>query len=65
MSAITSKEFSAKYRSKREIYNFLATDVGVYLPAYDNITIYFLKEILTKKKKMIKTTGVRTIHIPQ
>ena len=27
-------EFAAKYRSKREVYNFLAMDAGVYLPAY-------------------------------
>jgi len=31
---ITSKEFAAKYRSKREVYNLLAVDVGVYLPSY-------------------------------
>jgi hypothetical protein len=31
---ITAKEFAAKYSSKREVYNFLAVDVGVYLPGY-------------------------------
>ena len=31
---ITAKDFAAKYKSKREVYNFLAVDVGVYLPAY-------------------------------
>ena len=48
---VSSKEFAAKYRSKREIYNFLATDVGIYLPPYDNVTIYFLKELMMGKKK--------------
>ena len=43
---VSSKEFAAKYRSKREIFNFLATDVGVYLPPYENVTIYFLKELM-------------------
>ena len=43
---VNSKEFSAKYRSKREIYNFLACEVGVFLPPYDNTTIYFLKELM-------------------
>ena len=38
MTAISSKEFAAKYRSKRECYNFLASDVGIYLPPYDNTT---------------------------
>jgi len=31
---ISAAEFGAKYRSKREVYNFLAVDAGVYLPAY-------------------------------
>ena len=60
-----SKEFAAKYRSKREIYNFLATDVGTYLPPYDNVTIYFLKEIMMGKKDKLSVNMVRQIHIPQ
>ena len=39
---ITAKEFAAKYRSKREVYNFLAVDVGVYLPAYGKWLSKFL-----------------------
>jgi len=31
---VTSKEFAAKYRSKREVYHLLSVDVGVYLPPY-------------------------------
>ena len=64
-SRISSKEFAAKYRSKREIYNFLASDVGVFLPPYDNITIYFLKDLMAGRKKMLSTKMVKTIHIPQ
>ena len=62
---VSSKEFASKYRSKREIYNFLATDVGIYLPPYDNVTIYFLKELMSGKKQMLNTSRIRTIHIPQ
>ena len=31
---VTAKEFMAKYKSKREIYNFLAVDTGVYIPRF-------------------------------
>ena len=62
---ISSKEFAAKYRSKREIYNFLTCDVGVFLPPYDNVTIFFLKDLMMGKRKMLRTTMIRTIHIPQ
>ena len=63
-SRISSKEFAAKYWSKREIYNFLASDVGVFLQPYDNITIYFLKDLMAGRKKMLSTKMVKTIHIP-
>ena len=65
LAGISSKEFAAKYNSKREIYNFLACDVGVYLPPYDNVTIYFLKDLMAGRRKMLRTTMIRTIHIPQ
>ena len=63
--SVTAKEFAAKYNNKREIYNFLACEVGVYLPPYDNTTIWFLKELMNGKKKMLRNTQIRTIHIPQ
>ena len=65
MTQVSSKEFSAKYRSKRELYNFLASDVGIYLPPYDNVTVYFLKDLMAGKKKMLNTKMVKTIHISQ
>ena len=34
LQSLSAKEFSSKYNSKREVYNFLAVDVGVYLPSY-------------------------------
>ena len=48
---VSAKLFAAKYQSKREVYNFLAVDVGVYLPHFDQVTIYFLKDLVHGKKK--------------
>ena len=28
------------------MYNFLAVDVGYYLPTYEQVSIYFLKDIV-------------------
>ena len=44
---ITAKDFAAKYKSKREVYNFLSVDVGVYLPAYGK---YNSNTILTSEQ---------------
>jgi hypothetical protein len=48
---ISAAEFAAKYKSKREIYTFLTVDAGAYMPPYDTVTIYFLKEIINGAKK--------------
>ena len=48
---IASASFSAKYKSKAEIFRFLTVDVKCYLPKYENITIYFLKDVIKGSKK--------------
>ena len=48
---LTIKEFAAKFRSKNEVYQFLTVDVKAYLPKKDNVTMYYLKDICTGKKK--------------
>ena len=48
---------------KREVYNFLSVDVGVYLPAYEQVTIYYLKDIMSSKKKSKYDTHTNT-HLP-
>ena len=49
---ITAAAFASKFRSKREIYQFLTLDVQAYLPDCDNLTIYFLKDLIHGKKKV-------------
>ena len=44
---VTSTSFAAKYRSKREVYNFLTVDVGAYMPDFNTVTIYFLRDIVS------------------
>ena len=48
---ITTKEFQAKFSSKRECFTFLTIDCQAYLPSYDTVTIYFLKDLISGKKK--------------
>jgi len=50
-SKITSQAFASKFRSKKEIYVFLTVDVRAYLCNSDNLTIYFLKDLVSGKRK--------------
>ena len=61
---ITSKEFEAKYRDKRECYRFLASDVKVYLDSYETMTIWHLKDLAAGRKKKILSKAIKHIDIP-
>ena len=52
---ISAAEFAAKFRSKKECYFFMTVTVKAYLPGYETVTIYFLKDLMSgaKKRKVI------------
>lgn len=50
-SKITTAEFAAKFKSKKEVYYFLVVDVQAFLPSYQTVTIYFLKDLVNGTKK--------------
>jgi hypothetical protein len=51
MVSVNVKAFSAKYKSKKEIYGFLAGPCKAYLVGYEGVSIYYLRDILRRKKK--------------
>ena len=50
--SMAAKTFSAKFRSKKEVWTFLTIEVGAYLPPYENVTIYHLKDLISGSKKV-------------
>lgn len=48
---IPAAQFQAKYRSKREVFDFLTVQLRAWLPSYDTVTIYFCKDIISGRKK--------------
>jgi hypothetical protein len=58
---VLANEFSSKYSSKREVYQFLAGQVRAYLAGYDCVSIYFLRSIAIGEKKC-KLSLVLTFH---
>lgn len=48
---VTAAMFAAKYRSKKEVFQFLTVDAKAYLCPFDTVTIYFLKDLASGKKK--------------
>ena len=50
-SQLTAAQFASKFKSKREVYTFLTIDAEAYLPNHESVTIYYLKELISGKKK--------------
>ena len=48
---ITATAFASKFKSKREVFNFLTIDCKALLPAYHTLTVYFLRDLLSGTKK--------------
>ena len=52
LQQISVFELMNTFRSKRELYNFIAMDGQVYLPRYDSTNLYFLKQIMQGRKQV-------------
>ena len=48
---LAAASFAAKFASKKELLNFLSVEVGAYLCSHEMLTIYFLKDLVSGKKK--------------
>ena len=61
---VTASEFAAKFQSKREVYRFLASEVNVFLPPFENVTVWHLRDIQSGAKNRIKSADVKHINVP-
>jgi hypothetical protein len=61
---VTAAEFNAKFRSKKEVFRLLSFEVGAYLPPYDAVTVWHLRDLASGKRKLIKANAVKTIQVP-
>ena len=54
MTSVNAASFGAKYSSKREVYRFLTSEARVYLPSYDTVTIFHMRDLVAGRRRMIK-----------
>ena len=61
---ITVEEWAAKARDKNECYNLVAHENGAYLPHIDCITMWFLRDLAARRKKIIKGHEAKHLTVP-
>ena len=50
---MSAKEFGARLQSKKKCHRFFTIDAGAYLPSHSVITIYFMHDLISGKKRVI------------
>ena len=48
-----------------QVYRFLGTEVGIYLPPIETVTVWHLRDLAANNRKMIKCEQVKVIQVPQ
>ena len=61
---IPIQEYAAKAREKQEVFHFLSYECGVYLPPYDCVTSWFLRDLQNGKKTKVYGSEAKDFHIP-
>ena len=62
---VPAEEYGAKFRDKEECFHFLAHECGAYLSSYDTMSWPHLRDLQSGKKKIIKGTDAKYLHVPQ
>ena len=62
---ITAQDFARKMRSKPEVYHFLTHSLGAYLPAYDNVTVWHMRDLASGKRRRLIAKEIKHLNVPQ
>jgi hypothetical protein len=47
------------------VYRFLSSEVRAYLPSYETVTVWHLRDLAMGQKTIIKCDAVKIIAVPQ
>lgn len=62
---INAEAFGAKFKGKREVWRFVSGECECYLPDYELVTIWHLRDLASGKRTRINCDKVKHITIPQ
>ena len=61
---VSAEAFGAKFQGKREVWRFCTSECQAYLPAYETVTIFHLRDLQAGKRTRIHTDKVKHVQIP-
>ena len=63
-ASVNAASFGAKFSNKKEIFRFLSSDSEVFLPSYETVTVFHMRDLVSGKRKMIRQAEVKVISVP-
>jgi hypothetical protein len=61
---VSVQEFAAKYKTKREVYNFLTVDCRTYEPPIQCVTVWHLRDQAMGAKGMVSADAIKHLAVP-
>ena len=61
LTSVNAAAFASKFQSNREVYRFLSSECHLYLPPYECVTIFHLRDLAAKKRTWIKCNEVKLL----
>ena len=61
---VPAKAFGVRYGNKNDIFRFLSTECGIYLPHKNHVTILHLRDLAAGRRRIIKNSEVKVIDVP-
>ena len=47
------------------MYHFLTHDVGAYLPHFENVTVWHMRDLVSGKRRRLKDKEIKHLNVPQ
>ena len=63
-NTVSVKEFSSKFSTKKEVFDFLSHECKFVLPPKDVTNIYYLRQLATGEKKGVQCDEMKHLNVP-
>ena len=47
------------------MYHFITHDCGIYLPAYDTVAVWHLRDLVSGKRLRVSAKQIKHLNVPQ
>ena len=65
MMKVRAQDLNKHVRGKRDLWQILGVVGQYHLPSYDDTTVFFMREVLAGRKKLLKLKELVPVNVPR